>query len=459
MSTLTLRQIAQWCDGVVAPEYANVTISGVCTDTRKIEAGELFVALAGPNFDGHSFARSAIAKGAAAVMTHKQLDPEIPAIFVENTLRGLGDMARGLRVTRNFQVVGITGSVGKTTTKEMIADILATTYATARTAGNHNNNIGLPQSIMDIPDDCEVAVLEMGMNHFQEISYLTSIAQPNLAVITNIGTMHIEHLGSREGILQAKLEIMEGLRPDGKVIFNGDEPLLWNLRETTQPRPIYFGVENEACQVVASSIRQENGGMSFSVRGLGEEFGVFVPAEGMHNVYDALAAISAGLVYHIKPERIQKALSHFQNTGSRQSIYEKNGFTIIEDCYNAGPESMQAALEVLSEHAGSGGRKIAVLGDMLELGACSAAEHYRVGRIAATKADMVFAYGPHSNRVMTGAVTGGMNAKHTSCFESHDDLVSTLKRVAKPGDTLLFKGSRGMRMELALAQFLAQDGE
>ena len=457
MRALTLKQIARWCGGTVAPEFAGIEVSGVSTDTRSIQPGQLFVALAGPNFDGHSFARSALAKGAAAVLAHKQLDADVPAIYVENTLQGLGDMARGLRADCGYQVVGITGSVGKTTTKEMTADILATTYATARTAANHNNNIGLPQSIMDIPEGCEVAVLEMGMNHFREIAYLTAIARPDLAVITNIGTMHIEHLGSREGILKAKLEILEGLRPDGKILLNGDEPLLWNLRDTISPKPLYFGIENEACQLRAVQLRQENGGTSFTVRGLGEEFQVFVPAEGTHNVYDALAAIGAGLLYHVRPEEIQKALSTFQNTGSRQSIYEKNGFTIIEDCYNAGPESMQAALEVLSEHAK--GRKIAVLGDMLELGACSAAEHYRVGRIAAGKADLVFAYGPHGNRVVTGAVTGGISAKHTACFDSHEDLVKTLRRVAKPGDTLLFKGSRGMRMEQALAQFLAQDGE
>ena len=379
---LTLKQVAQWCDGSVAPEFANLEITGVSTDTRSIKPGELFIALQGDSYDGHIFVRQALEKGAGAVLTHKQMGPGVPAVFVDDTLEALGALARGYRASHSCQVIGITGSVGKTTTKEMIADILATTYRTCRTRGNHNNNVGLPLSILQIEPDCEMAVMEMGMNHFREMSYLTSIARPNVALINNIGTMHIEHLGSREGILSAKMEILEGLMPGGKAIFNGDEPLLWNQREQLSEKPIYFGIENPACDIVATNIVQADGGMYFRVTGIGQEFDVFVPAEGMHIVYDALAAITVGLAENVRPERIQSALSRFRNTGSRQSIYERAGFTIIEDCYNAGPESMKAALDVLGEHRGEG-RRIAALGDMLELGTCSIAEHYRLGRLAA----------------------------------------------------------------------------
>ena len=295
--------------------------------------------------------------------------------------------------------------------------------------------------------------MEMGMNHFREMSYLTSIARPNVALINNIGTMHIEHLGSREGILSAKMEILEGLMPGGTVIFNGDEPLLWNQRGQLAEKPVYFGIENPACDIVATNINQADGGMYFRVIGIGQEFDVFVPAEGMHIVYDALAAVTVGLMEHVRPERIQSALSRFQNTGSRQSIYERGGYTIIEDCYNAGPESMRAALDVLAEHAGTG-RRIAVLGDTLELGTCSIAEHYRLGRLAAEKADLVYAYGPHSDRVVIGAVTGGISNKSTARFDTHEEMAAMLRRVAKPGDTLLFKGSRGMKMEKVLELFL-----
>ena len=450
---LTLKQVAQWCDGSVAPEYANIEITGISTDTRAIQPGELFIALQGESFDGHIFVRQALEKGAGAVMTHKQMGPGVPAVFVDDTLEALGALARGYRASHSCRVIGITGSVGKTTTKEMIADILATTYRTCRTKGNHNNNVGLPLSILSIEADCEMAVMEMGMNHFREMSYLTSIARPNVALINNIGTMHIEHLGSREGILSAKMEILEGLMPGGKAIFNGDEPLLWNQREQLSEKPIYFGIENPACDIVATNIVQADGGMYFRVTGIGQEFDVFVPAEGMHIVYDALAAITVGLAENVRPERIQSALSRFRNTGSRQSIYERAGFTIIEDCYNAGPESMKAALDVLGEHRGEG-RRIAALGDMLELGTCSIAEHYRLGRLAAEKADLVYAYRPHSDRVVIGAITGGINNKATARFDTHEEMAAVLRRVAKPGDTLLFKGSRGMKMEQVLELFL-----
>ena len=450
---LTLKQVAQWCDGSVLPEHANIEIIGVSTDTRSIRPGELFIALQGESFDGHIFVRQALEKGAAGVMTHKQMGPGVPAVFVDDTLEALGALARGYRAGHSCRVIGITGSVGKTTTKEMIADILASTYRTCRTQGNHNNNVGLPLSILSIADDCEMAVMEMGMNHFREMSYLTSIARPNVALINNIGTMHIEHLGSREGILSAKMEILEGLMPGGRAIFNGDEPLLWNQREQLADKPVYFGIENPASDVVATNIVQADGGMYFRVTGIGQEFDVFVPAEGMHIVYDALAAITVGLTENVRPERIQSALSRFRNTGSRQSIYERGGYTIIEDCYNAGPESMRAALDVLGEHGGEG-RRIAALGDMLELGTCSIAEHYRLGRLAAEKADLVYAYGPHSDRVVIGAITGGISNKATARFDTHEEMAAMLRRVAKPGDTLLFKGSRGMKMEQVLEQFL-----
>lgn len=450
---LTLKQVAQFCDGSVLPEYADIEITGVSIDSRSIHPGELFIAIQGENFDGHNFVRQALEKGAGAVLTHKQMGSGVPSVFVDNTLEALGALARGYRLMRACTLVGITGSVGKTTTKEMMADILATTYPTSRTRGNHNNNVGLPLSILGMDENAEMAVMEMGMNHFREMSYLTSIARPNVAVITNIGTMHIEHLGSREGILSAKMEILEGLMPGGTVIFNGDEPLLWNQRDQLAQKPIYFGIENSACDVCATRIVQADGGMYFCVTGLGEEFDVFVPSEGMHIVYDALAAITVGIVEKVRPERIQAAMAQFQNTGSRQSIYEKAGFTIIEDCYNAGPESMKAALGVLAAHEGTG-RKIAVLGDMLELGTCSIAEHYRLGRLAAEKADMVFAYGPHSDRVVIGAVTGGISTKHTARFDTHEELATMLRRTAKSGDVLLFKGSRGMKMEKALELFL-----
>ena len=455
MKELTLKSLTQWCGGDLQPAEAVGTITGMQHDSRAVRPGDLFVALPGERVDGHDFVENARKAGAVAALVTHPVECGIPQIVVPDTLKAYGDIARAYRAYADLSVVAITGSVGKTTTKEMISCVLSGKYRVSKTQGNHNNDLGLPITIMEMPANTQIAVLELGMNHFGEMSYLTSIAKPNLVVITNIGTMHIEHLGTREGILKAKLEIMEGIQPDGVAVFNGDEPLLWNLREGDHRR-VYFGIENDQCDIVAEDIRQIDGGVYFTVRGLGQRFQIFVPQEGRHMVYNALAAVAVGLLNEVSPESIQYQLGLFHNTGMRQNIFEENGFTIIEDCYNAGPESMEAALRVLGEHK-TEGRRIAVLGDMLELGSRSTAEHYRVGRLAAELTDLVLAYGQHSERIIIGAITGGMNTKRTLHFTDQEDMAKTLKRLAKPGDVLLFKGSRGMRMEQVLNRFLEKE--
>lgn len=452
---LTLKQVAEWTKGRVAPEFEDITVNGVTSDSRETKEGQLFIPLRGETFDGHDYISAAMVR-CAATLSEQPLDPAVPAVYVEDTLRAYGDLARCYREQLSLSVIGVTGSVGKTTTKEMIAGILETAFRTARTEGNYNNNIGLPQTVLEIPEDYQAAVLELGMNHFNEMSYLTSIAQPDIAVITNIGTMHIEHLGSREGILQAKLEILEGLRPDGRTVFNGDEPLLWNLKEYNRVTPLYFGIENDACDVLAKDVETVDGGMNFRVHAFGDEMEVFIPAPGMHMVYNALAAISVGYLMGVKPAKMQQALAMFRNAGMRQEIIKRDGYTVIADCYNAGPESMEAALQVLADTP-TQGRRIAVLGDMLELGVCSPAEHYRIGRLAAQTANALFTYGKMAGRYISGAVTGGMNQKRVTTYKTHEELADALKRFAKPGDVLLFKGSRGMRMEQALEMFFQQE--
>ena len=305
-----------------------------------------------------------------------------------------------------------------------------------------------------MPEDTEIAVLEMGMNHFREIAYLASIALPDFAVIINIGTMHIEHLGSQEGILKAKMEIVEGMGKDGVLVLNGDDALLQTQRNATDKKVVYFGNQNQTNNVLGCNVKQEESVLSFDVKAENTEFSVELALEGMHFVNDALAAVAVGLEMGVTPQNIAIALAAFKNMAGRQEIYEKNGFTIIQDCYNAGPESMAAALNVLGNRSG---RRIAVLGDMLELGICSDAEHYKIGRIAAKKVDVLLAYGPHSVRVLKGAITGGMSQAKARAFTERENLVQTLKHLAKPGDVILFKGSRGMHMEYALEAFLAEE--
>ena len=451
MARITLGQAAAWCGGRIDPKYAEVTFLGANNDTRKLEPGQLFIALAGQR-DGHDFIPAAMEKGAAAVLCSREVG-DIPAIIVEDTRKALGDIARGERRRIGMKVVGVTGSVGKSTTKEMIAAVLSKTYRVSKTPANHNNDIGMPMAVLAMSEDTQVAVLEMGMNHFREIAYLASIAQPDVAVITNIGTMHIEHLGSQEGILQAKLEILEGMKEDGKAIFNGDDALLWNLHHQ-QPNIIYCGVENTQCAYRGSKVVENAGLLQFIVHYGTLDFPVEMSLEGVHFVLDALLAVAVGVEMGMNPSKIQEALSEFRNMAGRQEIFEAKGCTVIKDCYNAGPESMAAALAVLGNRTG---RRVAVLGDMLELGVCTQAEHYRVGRIAAEKADLLLAYGPNASRMITGALTGGMSDSRAKAFEDRAEIVAAMKRMIKPGDVVLVKGSRGMRMELILDQFLCEE--
>ena len=450
MGRITLRQAAQWCGGRIDPKYADVTFFGASNDSRKIQPGQLFLALQGVR-DGHEFIPMAMEKGAAAVLC-SHCDGDYPAIIVDDPRIALGQIARSERQRIGLKVVGVTGSVGKSTTKEMIACVLEGKYRVEKTPANHNNDIGMPMAVLSMKEDTEVAVLEMGMNHFREIAYLTNIALPDVAVIINIGTMHIEHLGSQEGILKAKLEILEGMKADGKLILNGDDTLLNTVKGTVAQDITYFGANNEACEVRGMNMIQSPGHLSFTVVGAGQTIPVELAMEGEHYIPDALAAISVGLAMGVNPDCISQQLAIFRNIAGRQEILKVKEYTIIKDCYNAGPESMAAALNVLGNQPG---RHIAVLGDMLELGVCTQAEHYKVGRIAAEKAQIILAYGPNSGRIVDGCLTGGMSDQCAMAFNDRDALVAVLKQLAQPGDVMLFKGSHGMHMEIALEKFLA----
>ncbi len=451
MAKITLEQAAAWCGGQVDPKYRNVTFFGAGNDSRSIQPGQLFVALKGVR-DGHDFIPMALRNGAAAVLcTHS--DGSFPAIVVEDTRLALGAIARGERQRLGVKTVGVTGSVGKSTTKEMIACVLSGGYRVFKTPANHNNDIGMPMAVLGMEEDAQVAVLEMGMNHFREIAYLTDIAKPDVSVIINIGTMHIEHLGTREGILQAKMEIAEGMKPGSSLILNGDDALLQTVKNPDLAVK-FFGFENANGFVKGSALSEDEGLLTFEFTCDQGTYRVNLPLEGKHFALDAMAAVAVGLEFGLAPETICQALSGFQTMAGRQEIYEKDGYTVIQDCYNAGPESMAAALAVLGNRQG---RKIAVLGDMLELGMSAAAEHYKIGRLAAEKADLVFAYGPNSERVVSGALTGGMSGDRAMAFADRNELVRELKCLAKPGDVLLFKGSHGMHMELALELFFTKE--
>ena len=453
MGKITLRQAAAWCGGTVEEKYADVEFLGATNDTRRLQPGQLFVALQGVR-DGHEFIHNAMSNGAAAVLCTRMVG-DYPAIYVSNTRLALGEIARRERMRIGMQVVGVTGSVGKSTTKEMIAQVMETTFRTAKTPANHNNDIGMPMAILGMPEDTQVAVVEMGMNHFREMAYLSRIARPDLAVILNIGTMHMEHLGSQEGIRRAKMEILEGMAPDARLVLNGDDALLRSLEEQPEQPILYFGTD-ESLNVYATDIRQDDTLCFTAHDDGGDSFPVRLHVEGSHYVPDALAAVTVGLAMGVTPANIRTGLDCFRNMSGRQEVLEIGGITFIKDCYNAGPESMEAALKVLGKKPG---RRVAVLGDMLELGACTAAEHYRVGRLAAAKSDLVFAFGPNAERVVNGCITGGMEKFHVQGFTEMDKIIAALKRMLLPGDVVLVKGSHGMHMEQIIDAFLADEKE
>ncbi len=451
MATITLRQAAKWCGGTVDEKYADVEFTGANNDTRVLQPGQLFLALQGAR-DGHDFIPAAMERGAAAVLCSKKVG-DYPAIYVDDPRTALGDIAREELKRIGAKVVAITGSVGKSTTKEMIAAVLSSTFKVSKTPANHNNDIGMPMAILAMPLDTEVAVLEMGMNHFREIAYLSQIAHPDVAVIINIGVMHIEFLGSQIGIRQAKMEIVEGMSPAGMLLLNGDDTLLRCLDRKPAQRITYFGT-SEGCDVRGYDVKQGEDRLCFRAEAGKLSIPVELNLEGEHYVADALAAVSVALKLAVPSERIGQSLRSFRNLSGRQEILKVRDYTIIKDCYNAGPESMAAALGVLGNRPG---RRIAVLGDMLELGDCAQAEHYKVGRIAAEKADMVFVYGPHSGRVIDGIITGGMPESKGRAFDSHEEMARALKSAARPGDVFLFKASHGMHLEKVLEAFLEEE--
>ena len=448
MPVITLKQAAAWCGGTVEEKYENVEFLGANNDTRILQPGQLFIVLQGAR-DGHDFIPSAFARGAAAALCSRRVG-DYPAIYVEDPRLALGQIAAQALKNLGCRTVGVTGSVGKSTTKEMIATVLESTYRVSKTPANHNNDIGMPMAILAMPETTQVAVLEMGMNHFREIAYLSQIARPQVAVIINIGTMHIEFLGSREGIRQAKLEILEGMDDSATLLVNGGDDMLRQLPFTPVQRVVPFGL-GENCSVRAEKVRQEGQTLCFRACTPGGDFPVELALEGEHFVADAMAAVAVGLELGVDPEKIRTSLNGFRNMAGRQEIFEHAGMTVIRDCYNAGPESMAAALNVLGNRRG---RQIAVVADMLELGACAPAEHYRLGALAAKKAKLLFVYGPNAPHVIRGALEQGMPQENIHSFEDRQTMAQRLAELTVPGDVLLFKASHGMHLDQVVDAFL-----
>lgn len=449
MQVLNCREILKAASGKLEAGNENTEFTGISTDSRKISAGDLFIPLSGLNFDGHDFIQKAIDSGAAGAVANKKVQTTGGHVIirVDDTAAALRDIAAYYRQKFNVPFVGITGSVGKTSTKDMVACALGGRYKVLKTEGNLNNEIGVPLTVFNLNNTHEVAVVEMGMSGFGEIGRLTAIVKPRIAIITNIGIAHIEKLGSRQNILKAKMEILEGLEKGGVVIMNGDDTLLRGASSFIDFRKKLYGIE-EKCDYQAYNIKTYGeDGSDFEILTGNIEYKVRVPVPGIHNIYNALAAIAAGLELNVPMQDIISGISQFNPGKMRLNIFEKDGIKIIDDVYNANPQSMQAALNVLSDIS-AGARKIAVLGDMLELGEWAGKAHYDIGRYAAGKGvEHIIAVGPNSGQVALGAFEGGCRRENAVTFGTNPDALHYLNSIVKEDDIILVKGSRGMKME------------
>ncbi|NLM10194.1 MAG: UDP-N-acetylmuramoyl-tripeptide--D-alanyl-D-alanine ligase [Clostridiaceae bacterium] len=448
MEKLRADKISTWVNGRLTGNES-VTVDKVSTDTRTLVEGSLFVAIRGENFDGHKFIDEAFKKGAAVVISEEEYpaDGGSAVIVVEDTVKALGELAKNYIKAFDIPVIGITGSVGKTTTKEMIAQVLSTQYNVHKTMGNFNNHIGLPLSVLNLNRNHTVAVFEMGMNALGEIDYLSKIIRPDIGIITNIGISHIEKLGSRQNILRAKLEIINGMKENGVLILNGDDELLSGL-EGLLPMPVTFYGINENCNLQAYGIESMGEkGVHFTVNIRNRDVDIFLPVPGIHNVSDALAAVACGLELGITNENIQKGLIQYSQEKMRLNIIQYGNVKVINDTYNAAPSSSIAAITVLREIAGLR-RSIAVLGDMLELGEYSGEAHRNVGaRVAHEKINYLVAIGELAKDYVLGAIEAGMDKNHIIHFPDPESAVNSLKELIQPNDVVLFKGSRGMHLD------------
>lgn len=451
------------CGGKLQGSHSEKLIQGVSTDSRRIAAGQLFVPFAGEHFDGHDYAEQALLAGAGAVLWQANRDipaalADAPLVIVKDTLAALQRLAAAYRSELVVRIVGITGSNGKTTTKDLTAAVLGTVYNVRKTEGNFNNEIGLPLTVLQLEEETEVAVLEMGMSEFGEIELLTKIAQPDAAIITNIGDAHMLQLGSRAGIAKAKLEITVGLGEDGLLLYNGDEPLLEaELERMALPsgvirRTFGFGERNEWS---AADIKVESGASSFTAIYKGEPSGlgtVRVPVPGRHNVSNTLAALAVARFFGVPAARIVEGLARVELTGMRiESVLAYNGATILNDSYNANPTAVRAAIDLVHQLEGFG-RKWLVLGDMLELGPEEVQLHFEIGAyITPDNGISVLTYGPLSKHISEGYRSRiphqGIDGCAAIHFDDKEELAAWLHSKLEPTDLVLVKGSRGMQME------------
>ena len=446
MQPMTVQEIAAAVGGVWRNPWADApAVSAVSTDSRKIQPGCLFLPWVGEKFDGHDYIEGALASGAAGCICARlpaALRPDKFYIEVPDTRLALRALASACRDKFPIPFVQITGSVGKTTTKEMISAVLGARLRVYKTPGNFNNDIGTPLTLLGLAPEHQAAVIETGMNHFGEIRYLGEMVRPDIAVISNIGDAHVEFLGSREGILQAKCEILENLRPQGLLVLNGDDPLLNTVQAPF--RTVRCG-QSERCQVRITELSDHGvEGITCTVTTERDVYRLSIPAPGEHMAYSASMAVAVGEELGLSREEIIRGVGAYEPAGSRMRVVRlPDRRLILDDCYNANPQSVTAALEVLAKT--ECGRKAAVLGDMGELGSMTDQAHYNMGALAAMLGvDFVAAIGEKAARIADGAAESGGSVLH---FATKEEALPELKARLGPDTAMLVKASRAMRFD------------
>lgn len=446
MKNMSLQKIAAACGGTYcgSADLSEREVSSVVIDSRKAEKDSLFVAIKGARVDGHSFIPQVMEKGALCAVSEQDLgDVPYPYIKVGSCEQALKDIAEHYRRSLDIRVVGISGSVGKTSTKEMIASVLGQKFNVLKTEGNFNNEIGLPLTVFNIREEHEIAVLEMGISHFGEMTRLAKIARPDICVITNIGVAHIESLGSRDGILKAKTEMFQYMNPEGTIILNGDDDKLRGFVPENGVSPVYFGLD-PSCPYHAE--KTENKGL----RGTDAEFvtpdsrfRAHISIPGGHMVYNALAGIAVGTALGMTPDEMARGIEALVPIAGRNNLIETERWSIIDDCYNANPASMKSSLDVL---ACADTRTVAILGDMFELGASEKEMHYEVGAYAAEKGiSVLICIGGLSAETARGArESADSAAMEILHYSTKEDFFKEMNDVLKKDDTILVKASHGM---------------
>lgn len=445
--TLALQEAARAIGAREAPPERVAT--GFSVDSRTLEAGDLFFALRGPVHDGHDHVGEAFEKGAVAAVVERPVAAGGPLLVVPDTYRALKDLAGYARGRWTGTMIGVTGSAGKTTTKEAIAHLLALRWKVGKSAGNYNNHVGVPLSILRLPEDCRAAVIEIAMNHAGEIAELAAIARPQIGVVTNVGHAHVEFFDSIEGVARAKRELIEALPADGTAVLNADDSRVVAFRQI-HPGPVMTFGFSEGADVRADRFERLETGSRFHLAGDGW---LETPLEGRHAIRNLLAAIAVARLFGLGPGEVAEAVRTFEAPRMRGRRLSRNGVTILDDCYNANPEAMCAMLDTLRETPGN--RKVAVLGQMLELGRHSEALHRQVGRYAAESGvDVLVGVTGDARFLVEAAVEAGLKPEAAHFREEPEEAGELVRRLARPGDVILFKASRGTRIERALERFL-----